>query len=349
MHKASGPVGSDPWSFFFGETGMFYLGVDIAKAKLDCLLLDAATQKRKSKTVANSIEGIVALLKSLQTWGIDPLQLSVMMEPTGSYHELAAFALADAGCSVCLVNPAQLRSYAQALGVRGKSDATDAALLARYGAVERPAPWQPPSLSVRTLRALLARRDAVAEDLQRERNRAEKTEVTDAPAAVDQSLRNGIAFLEKQLETLQHAIAQHIDDDPDLKDKRNLLLTIPGVGERVSEHMTALLAGRSFNTAEQVAAYLGLVPIEWQSGSSIRGKPRLSKAGPAHLRKLLYLPAVVATRHNPHIRALYLRLLDKGKPKMAAIGAAMRKLAHLCFGVVHSGKPYDRNYRPKKA
>jgi transposase len=328
---------------------MFYLGVDIAKAKLDCLLLDAATHKRKSKTVANSIEGIVALLKSLQTWGIDPLQLSVMMEPTGSYHELAAFALADAGCSVCLVNPAQLRRYAQALGVRGKSDATDAALLARYGAVERPAPWQPPSLSVRTLRALLARRDAVAEDLQRERNRAEKTEVTDAPAAVDQSLRNGIAFLEKQLETLQHAIAQHIDDDPDLKDKRNLLLTIPGVGERVSEHMTALLAGRSFNTAEQVAAYLGLVPIEWQSGSSIRGKPRLSKAGPAHLRKLLYLPAVVATRHNPHIRALYLRLLDKGKPKMAAIGAAMRKLAHLCFGVVHSGKPYDRNYRPKKA
>jgi transposase len=328
---------------------MFYLGVDVAKAKLDCMLLDAATQKRKSKTVANSIEGIAALLKSLQTWGVDPLQLSVLMEPTASYHELAAFALADAGCSVCLVNPAQLRRYAQALGVRGKNDAADAALLARYGAVERPVPWQPPSLSVRTLRALLARRDAVAEDLQRERNRAEKTEATDAPAAVDQSLRNGMAFLEKQLEALQHAIAQHIDDDPDLKDKRTLLLTIPGVGERVSEHMTALLAGRSFDTAEQVAAYLGLVPIEWQSGSSIRGKPRLSKAGPAHLRKLLYLPAVVATRHNPHIRALYLRLLDKGKPKMAAIGAAMRKLAHLCFGVVHSGKPYDRSYLPKKA
>ena len=90
---------------------MFYLGVDVAKAKLDCLLLDAATQKRKSKTVANSIEGVAALLKSLQTWGIDPKQLNVLIEPTGSYHELAAFALADAGCSVCLVNPAQLRFF----------------------------------------------------------------------------------------------------------------------------------------------------------------------------------------------------------------------------------------------
>jgi len=328
---------------------MFYLGVDVAKAKLDCELLDTASRKRKSKTVANSLEGVAALLKSLQTWGIDPMQLHVIMEPTASYHELAALALADAGCSVCLVNPARLRRYAQALGVRGKSDAADSALLARYGAAERPAAWQPPSPSVRALRALLARRDAVAEDLQRERNRAEKTEATDAPAAVAKSLRKGIAFLEKQVEALQHEISQQIDDDPDLKDKRDLLLTIPGVGDRVSEHMTALLAGRSFDTAEQVAAYLGLVPIEWQSGSSIRGKPRLSKAGPAHLRKLLYLPAVVATQHNPHIRALYLRLLAKGKSKMAAIGAAMRKLAHLCFGVAHSGKPYDRNYLPKKA
>jgi transposase len=327
---------------------MFYLGVDVAKAKLDCVLLDAASGKRKSKTVANSIEGIAMLLKSLQTWGIEPKQLSVILEPTGSYHELAAMTLADAGCSVSLVNPAQLRRYGQALGVRGKTDAADAALLARYGAAEHPPVWQPPAPSVRALRALLARRDAVAEDLQRERNRAEKTEAIEAPAAVLQSLHQGIAFLEKQLARLQHEITEHIDNDPDLKAKQALLQTIPGVGERVSEHMTALFAGRSFATAEQVAAYLGLVPIEWQSGSSIKGKPRLSKAGPAHLRKLLYLPAVVATRCNPHIRALYLRLIAKGKPKMAAIGAAMRKLAHLCFGVVHSGQPYDPNYLPKK-
>jgi transposase len=185
--------------------------------------------------------------------------------------------------------------------------------------------------------------------LQRERNRAEKIAVSDVPEAVSRSLQATLSFLEQQLQALQKEISQHIDQDPDLHDKRDLLLTIPGVGERVAQHMTALFAAHRFHNAAELAAYLGLVPVEWQSGSSVKGRPRLSKAGPAHLRKLLYLPAVVATQHNPHIRAHYLRLLAKGKSKMCAIGAAMRKLAHLCFGVVHSGKPYDRAYQPKKA
>ena len=108
--------------------------------------------------------------------------------------------------------------------------------------------------------------------------------------------------------------------------------------------MTTLFASRTFDSAEQLAAYLGLVPVEWQSGTSVRGRPRMSKAGPAHLRKVLYMPAVVARRCNPHIKALNERLMAKGKSKMAAIGAAMRKLAHLCFGVVHCGKPYDPKF-----
>jgi transposase len=266
------------------------------------------------------------------------------MEPTASYHELAAFALCDAGCIVSLINPAHLRRYAQAVGVRSKTDAADSALLARYGAAEKPEAWMPPSPSVRALRALLARRDAVAEDLQRERNRAEKMEVTQVPESVRQSLREVTAFLEAQLARLQREINQHIDNDPDLRGKRELLLSIPAVGERVAQSMTALLASRSFGSAEQLAAYLGLVPVDWQSGSSIKGRPHMSKAGPAHLRKLLYMPAIVAVKHNPHIRALYQRLIARGKPKMAAIGAAMRKLAHLCFGVVHSGRPYSSTF-----
>jgi transposase len=326
---------------------MHYLGIDVAKAKLDCALLDPASQKRKSKTVANSSEGVAALLKVIQGWGIELTEVHVVMEPTASYHELAALALCDAGCTVSLINPVHLRRYAQAVGARSKTDAADSALLARYGAAEQPDAWVPPPASARALRALLARRDAVAEDLQRERNRAEKIAATEVPESVHQSLRDGIAFLDKQLDALQHEITQHIDNDPDLHGKRNLLLSIPGVGERVAQHMTALLAAHNFDTAEQLAAYLGLVPVEWQSGSSIKGRPRMSKAGPAHLRKLLYMPAIVATQCNPHIRALYLRLLERGKPKMAAIGAAMRKLAHLCFGVVHSGKPYSSSFMTK--
>ncbi len=326
----------------------FYLGIDVAKATLDCLLLDTANAKRKAKSLTNSAAGLTSLLDWLAKQQISLDELQVIMEPTGVYHEHALFALAQAGLAVSLVNPAQLRKFAQGIGVKTKTDAADSAVLARYGAANHPPAWQPPSVLARELRALLARRDAVAQDLQRERNRAEKAATAiDTPQRVQQSLDEAIRFLQKELAELQRAINQHIDNAPELRRIWTLLHSIPGVGERVADHMTALLAARQFQTAEQLAAYLGVVPVEWQSGSSVHGRPRMSKAGPAHLRQLLYMPAVVAKTYNPHIRALYDRLLAKGKPKMSAIGAAMRKLAHLCFGVVHSGKPYDPNCEAK--
>jgi len=322
---------------------MFYLGVDVAKKKLDCMLLDTSSGKMKSKaSIPNTPAGFAELLEWLhKNHAVDP---HVVMEPTGMYHEGAALALADSGLVVSLVNPAQLRAFAQGLGVKTKTDKADSAVLARFGATQNPAPWQPPSTSARRLKALLTRRDAVADDLQRERNRQEANQFSSIPEAVGDSIAQSIDFLETELKRLEKMIADHIDDDPDLRNKKELLETIPGVGPRVSGHMTALFAGRTFGSAEQLAAYLGLVPVMWESGSSVRGRPRMSKAGPAYLRKILYMPAVVARRWNPHIKALNDRLLAKGKSKMAVIGAAMRKLAHLCFGVVNSGKPYDSKF-----
>lgn len=321
---------------------MFYLGIDVAKAKLDCMLLDPVSGKRKAKAVSNNTQGYTTLLAWLDKQ--QAREVHVILEPTGVYHEQAALALSDAGCAVSLVNPAQLRQFALGIGIRTKTDAADSAVLARYGATLQPALWQAPSTSVRELRALLARRDAVAEDLQREMNRAEKATATTTPVLVQRSIEDGVAFLSAELKQLQQAIDDHIDRDPDLRNKHDLLKTIPGVGDRVSDHMTALLASRDFERAEQLAAYLGVVPVQWQSGTSVQGRSRMSKAGPAHLRKLLYMPALVAIRHNPHIKTHYERLLLNGKSKMAALGAAMRKLAHLCFGVVKTGKPYDQNF-----
>lgn len=322
---------------------MFYLGVDVAKAKLDCMLLDASNGKLKSKAnIPNTPAGFSQLLEWLVKQKAS--KPHVVMEPTGMYHENAALALADAGLVVSLVNPAQLRAFAQGLGVKTKTDKADSAVLARYGATQNPASWQPPSQSARKLKALLARRDAVADDLQRELNRQEANNFSPTPETVGEMIAQSIAFLNDELKRLDKMIAMHIDDDPDLRNKKDLLETIPGVGPRVASHMTALFAGRTFERAEQLAAYLGLVPVQWESGSSVRGRPHMSKAGPAYLRKVLYMPAVVARRWNPHIKALNDRLLAKGKSKMAAIGAAMRKLAHLCFGVVHSGKPYDPKF-----
>jgi len=322
----------------------FYLGIDVSKAKLDCLLLKPRTDKRKSKSLENTPAGIKALLAWLTKQGIGTEQVHVTMEPTGVYHEAAALALSDAGIRVSLVNPLHLRRYAQSLGVLSKNDAMDAAVLARFGKERRPEPWQPPSAAARHLHALLARRDALAQDIQREQNRLDQAVLSKAPGPVLTSIRASLRHLQEQLLQLQKAIAEHIDKDPDLRDKHALLLTIPGVGDRVADRFTALLADGKFDCAEQLAAYLGLVPVQWESGTSVRAPARLSKVGPAHIRGMLYMPAVVAKKCNPHVKALYERLRAKGKTKMAAIGAAMRKLVHLCFGVVRSAQPYDPDW-----
>ncbi len=324
---------------------MIYLGIDVAKAKLDCCLLtEPQALKRKNKTLENTTKGVNELLSWLQRQHVALHELHVIMEGTGVYHEQAAYALHDANVMVSIVNPAYVRDFAKGLAVRTKNDGMDSLILARYGLLVQPDRWTPPPAEARMLQALLNRRDAVAQDLQRERNRQEKAHVADSPEVIQQSIQQAIAFLEAQLKQLQQKIDDHIDQHPKLKQDLKLLQSIPAVGERVGNLMLALMHSHTFQSAEQMAAYVGLIPVERQSGSSVLGRPRLSKAGPAQVRATLYMAAVVATRHNPHINALYTRLLARGKCKMAALGAAMRKLVHLCFGVVKNQMPYQSNF-----
>ena len=266
------------------------------------------------------------------------------MEGTGGKPEKAALALADAGVIVSIINPAQIKDFGRGLAVRTKTDGVDSFVLARYGALLKPAAWQPPPPEARVLQALLARREAIAQDLQRERNRQEKADAADTPERIRQSLADSIEFLVKQLAELQQDIDRHIDKHSNLKDDMALLQSIPAVGTQVSGNLLSVMRSHNFGSAEQLAAYLGLVPVERQSGSSVLGRARLSKAGPARIRAVLYMAAIVATRYNPHVKAVYDRLLARGKPKMSALGAAMRKLVHLCFGVLKTRQPYQANY-----
>ena len=204
--------------------------------------------------------------------------------------------------------------------------------------------WTPPAPEARILQALLSRREAIAQDLQRERNRLEKADATETPELIRESLVDSITFLEKQLAKLQQDIDDHIDKHSNLKADRDLLTSIPTVGPQVGNQLLAVMHNHQFQSAEQLAAYLGLVPIERQSGSSIQGCPRLSKAGPARIRAVLYMAAIVGTQYNTHIKALYQRLQARGKTKKSALGAAMRKLVHLCFGVLKTRQPYLPNY-----
>lgn len=324
---------------------MFYLGMDVAKAKLDCcLLLDETSGKRKTKVVSNSKSGIVDLLAWVAKQNFSPEVLHVVMEGTGVYHEQAALALADAGVTVSIVNPAQVKDFGRGLAVRTKTDGVDSFVLARYGALLKPKAWMPPAPEARVLQALLARRAAIAQDLQRERNRQEKADATDTPDRIQQSLADSIEFLVKQLEQLRQVIGEHIDKHPSLQKDMALLQSIPAVGPQVGGNMLSVMHSHNFNSAEQLAAYLGLVPVERQSGSSVLGRAKLSKAGPARIRAVLYMAAIVATRCNSHVKAVYERLLARGKSKMSALGAAMRKLVHLCFGVLKTQQPYEHDY-----
>jgi transposase len=320
---------------------MKYIGSDVSKEKLDCCLLrDPTGLKRKNKVVANSLSGVSTLLSFIDKEGISRDEVHVVMEGTGVYHRLAAEALSDAGVKVSIVNPAQVKAFGQGLAVRTKNDVKDSFVLARFGALLQPPVWTPPSPAARQLQAYVAREDAIKKDILREQNRREKSCVARAPDDVLASIDETIAFLEDQLKTLRKKIDDHIKKNPDLKADMKLLTSIPGVGPAVGHHMLSVMHNHQFRAAEQLAAYLGLVPIERQSGSSLRARPKLSKAGPGRTRAVLYLPAVSAQRWNPHIRELHDRLLAKGKNKKAIVCAAMRKLVHLCFGVLKTKTPY---------
>jgi len=324
---------------------MFYLGIDVSKLKLDStLLLDPATDKRKSKVVANTPDGVKALVAWCAKQGVPAEQIHVSMEATGPYHEQAATCLFDSGIMVSIVNPAQVHDFGKALAVRSKTDALDSLVLARYGAALKPAVWQPPPAHVRELRALLGQLEALTKDRARVANRQEKLQASGASSLVESSIENTLDFYAVEIQRLEKAIHDHIDRHPDLKQDSKLLETIPGVGVKVSRAMLTVMHTHRFRSAEALAAYLGLVPVQRQSGTSLKGRSRLSKAGRADLRALLYMAGIVASQHNPHIRLLYQRMVQAGKAKMAAIGACMRKLVHLCFGILKTRQPYRSDY-----
>ena len=322
---------------------MNFLGIDVAKAKLDCCLL-LKDNRRKSKVVPNSEEGFKQLIAWCKKQGVLLDDLHVVMESTSCYHEPVAYALFQAGMCVSLLNPARVREFAKSQGILSKNDGLDAFAIARFGASSELELWQPPPEEVSYLKALLARLETIEQDLQREYNRREKTDFINAPDAVLDSFMEHIAYLELAHEKLSKEIERHIEQHPDLKKDRALLQSIPGVGPKVSTVMMVSLRQSQFTCAEQSAAYLGLVPIQRQSGSSVRGRSRLSKNGPAKVRAKLYMAAIVAKTHNPHIRDLAQRMAQRGKCNMSIIGAAMRKLVHLCFGVLKNQLPYQPNY-----
>ena len=315
-----------------------WVGIDVSKDTLDACLLPAPGGKARGRAFANDAAGHAALAAWADE-GSAGAAVGFCLESTGAYGEALATSLADAGRHVAVVNPARVKYAGLMRGQGNKTDRADAKLIAEYAHRERPAAWQPPRPQVRELQALSRRRDDLRRLAAGEKTRLATPGLSDA---VRTSLARVVAFLAEEADRLQAQADAVVAADEHLRASRELLRTIPGVGPVAATAILAELPDPArFATAQQAAAYAGLAPREYRSGTSVKKRTRLSKAGNARLRKALDLPALTATRFNPLVAAFYERLVTAGKPKMAAIGACMRKLLMIAYGVLKSRTPFD--------
>ncbi|MHB1266850.1 MAG: IS110 family RNA-guided transposase [Acidithiobacillus ferriphilus] len=314
----------------------FFVGIDVAKAKFDVALLNAEG-KYRSKVFPNTPPGYLQLLEWLTRH--DALEAHLCMETTGIYGRALAHFLAQQQLFISVVNPAQIHAFGRAELNRAKTDKADARLIARYCQMHRPALWVPPAEEIATLQALVQRLEDLLGLQAMENNRLEA-----AAGPARESVAAVLQFIQQQIEMVRLQIHIHIDQHPDLKSQKELLSSIPGIGGNTAATLLAFLSPlERFHTVKQVVAYAGLNPRIRQSGQWA-GKSPIAKTGNVLLRKALYLPAVVAKRHNPVIAAFCDRLLARGKRPMQVVIAAMRRLLHLAFGVLKSGQPFNPNF-----
>jgi len=314
-------------------TPVCVLGIDVSKAKLDCALWKDG--KYRSKVVANDAAGFEGLLNWLGKFEAVP---HVCMEATNVYWEPCALALADGGLMVSVINPALIKAHGQSLGLRTKTDAADARAIADYCREKRPAPWVPPPASERALRAWVMRHQALVEMQTQELNRAGT-----ARAEVAESLAAHLAWLDEEIKRVEREIRRTIDDDPGLRGKRDLLDSIPGVGERTIAVVLAFSAHIArMNNPRQLVAFGGMNPAIRESGSSLKAKARMSKAGHTPLRRALYMPAMNVLYRTAWGKAFFARLAANHKPPKLIIGAMMRKLTHVIFGVLRTRTPFNQ-------
>jgi transposase len=311
------------------------LGTDVAKLKFNvCLIREDG--KLRHRVFTNNSSGFTQLSEWLVKHKVS--QVHACLEATSTYSEALATYLADNNHQVSVVNPAATKTYAGAQLSRTKTDRVDAELIARFCLTQKPQLWMPAPVEVRELQALVRRLDSLIEMHTMEENRLSSGLST---PEVRDSIESVIRHLQEQIKRTEKLIQKQINNHPQLKGDRDLLLSIPGLGEATVARLMSEINFHCYESARHVAAFAGLVPRLRESGKSVRGRARLSKMGTPRIRHALYFPAITALRCNPVIKEWAKRLRERGKCEMQVIGAVMRKLIHLAYGVLKSGKPYD--------
>jgi transposase len=303
-----------------------HIGIDVSKQHWDV----AVAGERRVRRFAADASGLAELLE----W-LEPLRPQLIcLEATGGYERVLCAALHRQRLPVSVVNPRQIRDFARARGELAKTDAIDAAVIACFAAMFNPEPDEPPAPGQERLRALRARRQQVVHSLTQEKNR-----LSTAPDdETRESIKAAIGFYDQQLRELDGRITELATAEPAFRQRLELLVTVPGVGLVTATGLLAELPELGTLNRGQAAKLVGLAPLNRDSGA-LRGK-RLIGGGRVPVRRSLYMATIVATKHNALIRRHYLQLLSRGKAKMTALVACMRKLLLILNAIIKNNSPW---------
>jgi transposase len=304
-----------------------FVGIDVSKDRLDVhVRLSGA-----AFAVPRDGKGVEELLDRLRT--VAPTLIAV--EATGGFETIVAAAIGAAQLPLVVVNPAQVRHYAQAVGKRAKTDPIDAEMIARFAEAVKPEPRQVPDAAARLLGELVARRRQIVEMLVAERQREKRAD----NVRVRKSLARHIKVLERELQDLTDDISGLIRGSPAWRETEDLLVSVPGVADKTSSSLLAEVPELGRLTRRQIASLVGVAPFTRESGRW-KGKSMIA-GGRAPARAAIYMAALSASHHNPVLRAFYRRLLAAGKPKMVALIAVARKLLVILNAMIRDKKPWQ--------
>jgi transposase len=314
-------------------------GIEVSHLTL-VVALRRGDRDQSPREFPNTPEGHQSVLRFLARSG---RRVQVAMESTGLYGLDLALALHHAGVAVMVANPRAVRHFAQAMLQRSKNDQLDSVVLREFAARMDFQAWRPPSASALKLVSVARRLEALTDMMAAEKNRLHAASLSKAiPAIIRRDIERSIQTQQRAIDRLTRAAQEFIAGDPALTRRYELLISIPGFGVTSVVHILAELNLLPADMdVRQWVAYAGLDPREYRSGTSVQKKVRISKAGNKHLRRALYMPALVAVQHQAQVRAYYEHIQARGKLKMQALVATMRKLLHAIYGMFKHDQLFD--------
>ncbi|MDQ6482665.1 IS110 family transposase [Dyadobacter sp. LHD-138] len=329
------------------------LGVDVAQKELVVCLGrmhdDLSADLYAHKTFPNTAKGFVLLVEWVKKLTHSNISVRYVMEPTGVYHEALAYFLSDQGMEVSIVLPNKISNYARSLTIKTVTDRTASEAITRFGLERHLDLWKKPLPIYKSIKQLTRERDQIISErtVVKNQQHAELSEAHPAESTL-QRIHKRLMLLNNQEKEISQEISMLIKTDQKVESQMQLLCSLPGVGTLTAATILAETNGFDLiRNKRQLASYAGLDVKEKQSGTSVKGKPQISKRGNRFIRKAMHMPALAAIRHDEHFKTIFVRLVSKHGIKMKAAVAIQRKLLELMFTLFKTNEKYDSNHFKK--